>query len=50
MRVPVFFFARQRNPITLEDKEVTFHSRYGAIELKTKFTLKDMVYQGKLEL
>lgn len=50
MRVPVFFFARKRNPITLEDKEVIFHSRYGAIELKTKFTLKDMVYQGKLEL
>ena len=50
MRIPVFFFPRQSNPITLEDKEIIFHSKYGAIELKTKFTLKEMVYQGKLEL
>ena len=50
MRIPVFFFPRQGNPISLDDKEIVFHSKYGAIELKTKFTLKEMVYQGKLEL
>ncbi len=37
-------------PISLDDKEVEFVSRYGAMEIKRKFKLKDMQYQGKLEL
>ncbi len=37
-------------PISLDDKEVEFVSRYGAMQIKRKFKLKDMRYQGKLEL
>jgi hypothetical protein len=46
----VFFFPRAAQPITLDDKDVTFHQKLGPMELKAKFALKDMVYQGKLEL
>ena len=33
-----------------DDKEVEFVSRLGALELKSKFKLKDMMFGGKLEL
>jgi hypothetical protein len=35
---------------TLDDKEVEFSTKLGDIALKYKFRLKDMVYNGKLEL
>jgi hypothetical protein len=38
------------NEITLEDKEIEFEMKLGMMELKRKFKLKDMVYEGKLEL
>ena len=50
LRVPVFFFLRSADPIVAEDKDIVFHTRYGAMDLKAKFILKDMVYKGKLEL
>ena len=46
----VFLFPRDKQPITDADKEVTFQTRLGAIDVKTKFPLKDMMYQGKLAL
>lgn len=46
----VFLFPRTGEPIVAEDKEVTFHSKLGLVEIRTKFALKDMVYHGKLEL
>ena len=36
--------------ITLEDKKVEFVTRIGSLEVKRKFKLKDMVYNGNLEL
>jgi hypothetical protein len=45
-----FLFARKGQEISLADKEVIFHSQFGPMEIKTKFPLKDMVYDGKLEL
>ncbi len=33
-----------------EDKEVTFVTWIGPLDVKCKFTLKDMVYRGNLEL
>jgi hypothetical protein len=36
--------------ISLDEKEVEFVTHAGAIEIRHKFKLKDMVYQGKLEL
>lgn len=46
----LFFFPQDDNPIKLADKEVTFTTRLGPLELKVKFTLKDMQRNGKLEL
>ncbi len=37
-------------PFMLEDKEVEFSTRLGKLALKYKFKLKDMVYNGKLEM
>jgi hypothetical protein len=40
----------QTQPIQIEDKDVTLVVRIGVAEMKAKFHLKDMLYQGKLEL
>lgn len=44
------FYFERTDPITLRDGSVTFVTRLGPIDLKCKFSLKEMVYQGKLEL
>ena len=36
--------------ISLDDQEVDFETAVGRREIKVKFTLKEMVYRGKLEL
>ncbi len=36
--------------ITSEDRKVEFVTKIGSIKVKRKFKLKDMVYNGKLEL
>lgn len=43
----VFHFAKT-HAIELEDKEVEFATRRGPMEIKKKFRLRDMVYNGKL--
>jgi hypothetical protein len=43
------FFPRTE-PITAADKEVTFTTRFGALTVQKRFRLKDMKYQGQLEL
>lgn len=45
----VFYFPRTA-AFTLADKEVEFSTRIGDVTLKYKFRLKEMVYNGKLEL
>lgn len=47
--VLIFHFPKD-HPIELEDREVEFCMRQGALEVKRKFRLKDMVYEGKLSL
>jgi hypothetical protein len=37
-------------PYTLDDKEVEFSTKLGTAPVKIKFRLKDMVYNGKLEM
>jgi len=52
-KVAFFIFPREENGkplLTLEDKEVTFFTQLGNLNLKCKFKLKDMVVNGKLEL
>ncbi len=45
----LFYFSRAL-PLTLNDKQVTFVTKLGPLEIKCKFTLKEMLYRGHLEL
>ncbi len=45
----LFTFPRT-TAFTLDDKEVEFSAKLGEITVKYKFKLKDMVYNGKLEM
>ena len=47
--IALFHFPRQP-AITADDKQVEFVSSVGRLELRTKFNLRDMTYNGKLEL
>jgi hypothetical protein len=49
-RGTLIYFRRDAEPLTLERKEVAFELKIGSMEVKTKFTLKEMVYRGKLEV
>lgn len=44
------FFFPKSEPITLNEKEVTFVTRFGSLTVQKRFRLKDMTYGGKLEL
>ena len=44
-----FYFPRSAD-FSLDDKEVTFQTRVGPMEVKQKFVLKDMTFDGKLAL
>jgi hypothetical protein len=44
-----YYFSRVF-PIVPEDKQVIFVTRVGPLEVKCKFTLRDMIYHGSLEL
>jgi hypothetical protein len=45
----LFLFPRTA-PISAEDKEISFETSMGPMNVKTKFNLKDMQYEGKLSL
>lgn len=47
--VVLFLFPRT-TPISVDDKEVEFSTRFGSMIVRQKFHLKDMVFNGKLEL
>ena len=44
-----FYFSRLE-PIAAANREITFTTKMGPLEMKAKFPLKDMLYRGKLEL
>jgi len=44
-----FYFSRLDN-ITMDDKAISFYTKIGQAEVRAKFTLKEMMYQGKLAL
>jgi len=46
----VIFVFPKTEPIVAEDKEVEVVLRLGQVEVRKKFNLKEMVYNGKLEL
>lgn len=45
----LFYFSRGL-ALRPEDKVATFSTKLGPIDVKTKFTLRDMMYRGSLEL
>ena len=45
----LFYFSRIL-PLAPEDKQVTFVTKIGPLAIKCKFTLKEMMYRGNLEL
>jgi hypothetical protein len=45
----LFYFSRGL-ALRPEDKQATFSTKLGPIDVKCKFTLRDMMYRGKLEL
>lgn len=49
-RMDAIFAFPKTNPITESDKDVEFQCKIGSINLKQKFQLKDMLFNGKLEL
>jgi hypothetical protein len=46
----VYYLFPKTEPITLDDKDVEFVAKVGPVEVKRKFKLQDMVYDGKLQL
>jgi len=46
----VYFYFSRKNEISMDDKEMDFSTKVGAMEIKAKFNLKDMRYHGKLAL
>ena len=48
--VDLYFGFPKTEGIKLEDKDIEFVMKLGQLDVKRKFKLKDMVYNGKLEL
>jgi hypothetical protein len=48
--VDIIFVFPKTAPIVADDKEVEVVLKLGQVEVKKKFNLKDMIYDGKLEL
>jgi hypothetical protein len=46
----MFLFSRDDHPIKRDDREVTFQTKLGPLQLKARFALKDMLYRDQLEL
>ena len=46
----MFWFSRDDHPIRRDDKEVSFQTKLGPLQLKARFALKDMLYRDQLEL
>jgi hypothetical protein len=46
----VLFLFPKTAPLDIDDKDVEFSTKFGPLVVKQKFHLKDMVFNGKLEL
>ena len=49
-RMLLFYFDRKADPISKDEKELTFQTALGPMEMKAKFSPKDMIYHSQLEL
>lgn len=48
--VLLFYFPKEADPISGDDKQVVFQTKSEAFGVKAKFTPKEMLYRGKLAL
>ncbi|MBV9744042.1 MAG: hypothetical protein JO099_09785, partial [Acidobacteriia bacterium] len=48
--VVVYFFPRDKNEITAQDRRVEFQAKIGRLQVSESFFTEDMNYQGKMEL
>ncbi len=46
----ISFRFSKKNPITVKDKDLHFFMEYGILKVERKFKLKQMIYDGRLEL
>jgi len=46
----IYYFDPGSTPISPQDKEVTFNTKMGPVQVRAKFTLKEMTFEGKLAL
>lgn len=44
----VYFYFERKDGVSMDDKVVNFSTKLGRMEIKAKFTMKDMLYHGKL--
>ena len=44
----VYFYFDRKADVSMDDKFVNFSTKLGRMEIKAKFTMKEMVYHGKL--
>jgi hypothetical protein len=44
----VYFYFARKDEISMDEKLVTFSTKLGRMEFKAKFTMKEMLYHGKL--
>jgi len=44
----VYFYFSRMDDVSMDDKQVSFSTKLGRMEIKVKFTMKDMLYHGKL--
>lgn len=49
-RLLLFAFPHGPEPISLEEKEVEFRTRLGPLDVRSKFKLKEMLFEGRLAL
>jgi len=45
-----FFYFSRLDDLSMDDKQVQFVTKMGPVEIKAKFTFKEMVYKGKLAI
>ena len=46
----VYFYFDRQGAVSMDDKVVTFSTKLGRMDLKAKFTMKEMLYHGRLAL
>lgn len=44
----VYFYFSRMDDISMDDKQMNFSTKLGRMEIKAKFTMKEMLYHGKL--